>query len=70
MKTPSDILNDLGGPDEVARATAIAPSAVLYWARRQSIPSRHWPKLIDLAQRKRVPGVNPTALLRANEAAR
>lgn len=70
MKTPSDILNDLGGPDAVARETEIAPSAVLYWARRQSIPSRHWGKLIDLAQRKRVPGINPNSLLRANEASR
>ena len=70
METASDILRALGGPVAVSRACTIPPATVIHWGRRGSIPSKHWPVIIGLATVKKVPGINPDTLLRANEASR
>jgi hypothetical protein len=62
------IISDLGGSAMVARELGVADyTTVASWGRRGSIPVRHWPALLDLAERKRV-SLSADDLLRAHAA--
>ena len=39
----------LGGNQAVATGTGVPRSAVVCWGRRNSIPVKHWPKLLKMA---------------------
>ena len=67
MQSPSDILRSLGGPSRVAAALGISnPSTVIKWGLRGSIPAKHWPALIAVAQQLKVEGITPDRLLAAH----
>jgi hypothetical protein len=61
MDTPatfSSLIDKLGGPAVVARATKANPDAARQWKLRENIPGAYWDSLIDLAKAKRVRGVS------------
>lgn len=69
MQTPADIVRALGGPTRVVVALGIPSAAtVVKWTQRGRIPSKHWPRLIEFAERNGV-RLTADALLRANKAA-
>lgn len=57
MDSFSSLFDALGGTLEVARRLKVTPDAVRKMAQRQSIPTKHWAPLIELASDKHVPGV-------------
>ena len=63
--TPSDIIEALGGRDEVSALTGAKPNAVTQW-RRAGIPPKYWIPLLDAASEKRAEGVNVEALRRTH----
>lgn len=52
MKNVADIIHDLGKNVEVADGLDVQPSAVSEFKRRNSIPVKHWPRLIAFAATK------------------
>jgi len=51
----SHIIDQLGGPAQLARAIGQTPQAVRQWKSRGRIPSQHWPAVIQAALSKDVP---------------
>lgn len=49
MRTVEDVFEKLGGTGAVARLIEVKHSAASEMRRRQSIPVRYWPNLIDRA---------------------
>jgi hypothetical protein len=49
MNTADEIINELGGRQEVSYQVGISASAVDNW-RYRGIPPRYWPQLIRLAR--------------------
>jgi hypothetical protein len=70
METARDMLQALGGIKTVSAALGQKYYTVLRWQQRSVIPAKHWPGIIGLARRKKVAGIHPNSLLRANEVAR
>lgn len=64
MDSFSSLFKALGGPDEVARKLNVTSYAVQKMAQRHSVPTKHWPPLIELAHDRRVPGVTLDRLAR------
>lgn len=55
MDTVSDIIEALGGSTAIARELDMkAATTVASWKDRGSIPSEHWPPLLELARKRRV----------------
>lgn len=52
-----ELIETLGDTGAVASALGLAPSTVSSWRARRSIPSDHWPALVDLARSKEINGV-------------
>jgi hypothetical protein len=51
----STIISNLGGAALVARELGVSDyTTVASWQRRRSIPVRHWPGILALAERKGV----------------
>ena len=44
--TVSDIIERLGGPEQVARLTQVSTEAVRKWRASGAVPSRHWPAIL------------------------
>jgi DNA-binding transcriptional regulator YdaS (Cro superfamily) len=61
-----DLIQALGGTTAVARALSVNPSVVSNWRGRQSIPSEHWPAIVDLAIALKVPDITFETLSRAH----
>lgn len=49
MKTVTDIIDACGGTSAFARLLEVNPSTASEMKRRQSIPVRHWPRLVRKA---------------------
>jgi hypothetical protein len=62
------MINALGGYRDLARRLAMNPVVVWRWQER-GIPSRHWPRLIELAAEGGVPGITADTLMRSRYAA-
>lgn len=61
------LIDRLGGAPDVARAfPRLSSNTVLYWGRRNSIPPRYWPGLIQLATVVGVAGVDAASILAAH----
>ena len=55
MKTPTEIIEALGGTVDVARALGLAPTTVSSWKKaKRGIPSWRMEKLAKLAKRRGV----------------
>lgn len=54
MTLPIDIIRRFGTQAALARALGVGPTTVNNWVTRGHIPSRHWPKLVRLANRRGV----------------
>lgn len=61
----SRIINELGGPTAVARQLRLGDNAVDKWVRRNSIPARYWPGLLDLAAEQGKSGITPESLVKS-----
>lgn len=46
IETVSDLINELGGPTAIARATGYQRGTVALWKYRARIPRSAWPDLI------------------------
>lgn len=57
------IFNALGGPGKVAEVLGVKPSAASEMKRRQSIPVRYWPSLVEAFQARGLQGLNYEALV-------
>lgn len=49
MKTVGNLFDDLGGSSAVAKGIGVGQSTASEMRRRNSIPVKHWPKLISFA---------------------
>lgn len=58
------VVSKLGGASEVAAQLGISADGVRKLMKRNAMPSKHWPKLVALAERKKVSGVRPETLFR------
>lgn len=59
------LIDALGGNAEVARLGAWPPVRVGQWKNQNRIPVDYWPKIIEIAAEKSVPGINSTWLMTA-----
>lgn len=57
------IIAELGGRAAVADALGRPVNTVVYWERRGRIPSRYWPKIVDLASGRDQCGVTAETLI-------
>lgn len=57
METFAEIIDRLGGYAVVAAEMKIRPTTVQSWRTRRSIPPADWLAVVELAERKGVPGV-------------
>lgn len=46
-KSPSDLIDELGGPHRVARKLGIEPGTVRMWKVRNCIPRKAWPEILE-----------------------
>lgn len=46
-KTPTDFIEERGGPTAMARATGYRSNAVDLWRHRNKIPRSAWPEIIE-----------------------
>ena len=58
MNDFASVIDKLGGAVEVSRHLGISADAVRKLVKRQAMPYRHWPKLVDLAAQKKVRGLS------------
>lgn len=58
MDSFASVIDRLGGAVEVSRHLGISADGVRKLMKRNAMPYRHWPKLVDLAAQKRVRGVS------------
>jgi hypothetical protein len=54
MQTVDDVFKKFGGPTALADAVGIKISAASEMRRRNSIPVRYWPRLVDAARARRI----------------
>jgi len=64
MNTFSDVVSKLGGPAVVADHLGMTPDGVRKLAKRNAMPTKHWPKLILLAEQQKVRGLSANTLAR------
>jgi len=50
MKTFRDVINSFGNAEQMGRDLGVSGLSVRQWRRRNSIPSQHWTRIVDLAQ--------------------
>ena len=62
MKSASEIIDAIGGTDRVAVALKLGKSAVSNWRKRNVIPPSRWPKVAELARRKKIVGLTVSVL--------
>lgn len=67
MKTIQSIFDELGGVNVVKKEMHVSTQLAHYWYRHDSLPGRYWARLVRLARRKGVSGVNLTALSKIAE---
>lgn len=67
MSDVRDLIVDLGGPSALANVLQVEPNAVRQWKSRNTIPPVYWPNVIELAERKKRPGVTFDWLRAARE---
>ena len=60
MKSVKSIIDALGGNGRVASWLGLSPSAASEFKRRNSIPVKYWPRLIELASASNVELDNDT----------
>jgi hypothetical protein len=63
--TVPGIIDALGGPTKIGRATGLGISKVSEWKRQGSIPARHWQRLLGYA-RSEAPTITAEALVAAH----
>lgn len=66
ITSPSHAIELLGGSKAVADRLERPPTTVASWASRQSIPVEEWPKLIDLAQERKIEDFTYEGLVHAH----
>jgi hypothetical protein len=66
MNTVNDIFLELGGTGAVAKAISVGHSTASEMRRRQSIPVKYWPALIDHAQACGKPEIDTDMLVRVH----
>jgi hypothetical protein len=65
MITVETIFERFGGAAEVGRILGKSTEHAVQMRRRDSIPPRYWPTLIDAAQKRKIRGITHEALLKA-----
>jgi hypothetical protein len=60
--TPTQVIEKLGGPAEVASLLKRPYSTVFSWQHRKVIPPSAWADLVEVAREKRVKGLTFEAL--------
>lgn len=63
MNSISDIVDVIGGSGKLAIILGVKPSAASEMKRRDSIPVKYWPKLVDECRAIGVRGVNYDSLV-------
>lgn len=63
MKSVPTLFDEIGGTGKVAELLAIKPSAASEMKRRESIPVRYWPRLVDVCRDLGIRGVNYDVLV-------
>lgn len=58
MNDFASVVDKLGGAVEVSRHLGISPDGVRKLVKRNAMPYRHWPKLVELAAAKKVRGLS------------
>ena len=58
MKDFASVVTELGGAVEVSRHLGISADGVRKLVKRNAMPYRHWPKLVNLAAQKKVRGLS------------
>jgi hypothetical protein len=67
METIPHIFDALGGPAKVAVLLGVKKSTANEMKRRKAIRVCYWPALIKVCRDKRIPGVNPSTLMRLHQ---
>lgn len=62
MQTFKDLFRELGGVGAVAEALGVTYDGALKMRARESVPPKHWPKLVEMAAAKGVRGVTIASL--------
>lgn len=63
MDSVDAIFDELKGPSRVAKLLGVNPSTASEMKRRQSIPVKYWPRLVDACRGMGVMGVNYDVLV-------
>lgn len=58
MLTHKEIVEELGGYQEVSRCLRVHLERVRFWAIRDSIPPEFWADVVDLGRAKGKPGIS------------
>ena len=58
MNDFASVVNKLGGAVEVSRHLGISADGVRKLVKRNAMPYRHWPRLVELAAQKKVRGLS------------
>lgn len=58
MNDFASVVSKLGGPVEVSRHLGISADGVRKLIKRNAMPYRHWPALVELAAAKKVRGLS------------
>ncbi len=69
MQTVAEITAAFGGPAELGRAIGVTTEHAAQMRRRNSVPVRYWPKLIEAAAGRGVGGLTYEALVKVHSAA-
>jgi antitoxin CcdA len=58
MKSVSELIESLGGHQQLARALRVPPGTVSSWKSRGAIPARVWTALVAQARKRRLQGID------------
>lgn len=67
MNSIPDIIDEIGGSSKLAEWLHIKPSTASEMKRRQSIPVKYWPSLVDQCRDHGIRGVNYDKLVELHQ---